>query len=113
MPAAPESTNQKLPDVSAVLSTRYPPPGWLTTQITLGRENYEGQLEGMGSKELVKAMRDGDWNVVAGAFFDNISEAVHKLANTKQTTVEDLVAQWIESVKQEVKNGEWEALEGW
>lgn len=30
---------------------------------------YEGKLEGLGSPALVKAMRHGDWNVVAGAFF--------------------------------------------
>lgn len=32
--------------------------------------NYEARLEGLGSAELVKAMRWGDWNVLEGAFFD-------------------------------------------
>lgn len=32
---------------------------------------YEQRLSGLGSKELVKALRDGDWNVIEGAFFDN------------------------------------------
>jgi hypothetical protein len=36
---------------------------------------YEGRLEGLGSAELVKAMRWGDWSVVEGAFFDNWSAA--------------------------------------
>lgn len=40
---------------------------------------YESRLEGLGSKELVKAYRHGDWNIIAGAFFDNISEEKHKL----------------------------------
>jgi hypothetical protein len=40
---------------------------------------YEKRLMGLGSKELVKAFRHGDWNIVAGAYLDNISEAVHKL----------------------------------
>jgi hypothetical protein len=31
---------------------------------------YEGRLEGLGSAQLVKAMRHGDWNIVEGAFFD-------------------------------------------
>ena len=31
---------------------------------------YLNRLEGMGSKELVKAFKDGDWNVIAGAYFD-------------------------------------------
>ena len=31
---------------------------------------YEARLEGLGSRALVQAMRWGDWDVVAGAFFD-------------------------------------------
>lgn len=31
---------------------------------------YEQRLSGLGSRELVKALRDGDWNVIEGAFFD-------------------------------------------
>lgn len=31
---------------------------------------YEGRLEGLGSEQLVRAMRFGDWDVVEGAFFD-------------------------------------------
>lgn len=31
---------------------------------------YEGRLEGLGSAQLVKAMRHGDWDVIEGAFFD-------------------------------------------
>ena len=31
---------------------------------------YEAKLSGMGSAELVRGMREGDWNVVEGAFFD-------------------------------------------
>jgi hypothetical protein len=30
---------------------------------------YEAKLSGMGSAELVRAMREGDWNVVEGAYF--------------------------------------------
>lgn len=41
--------------------------------------DYEGKLSGLGSKELVRAMRHGDWNIVAGAFFDNIREDRHRL----------------------------------
>lgn len=40
---------------------------------------YEDRIHGLGNKELVKAFRHGDWNIVAGAFFDNISELKHKL----------------------------------
>lgn len=31
---------------------------------------YETKLEGLGSAQLVKAMRFGDWDVIEGAFFD-------------------------------------------
>jgi hypothetical protein len=31
---------------------------------------YRARLRGLGSKALVKAMEDGDWNVVEGAYFD-------------------------------------------
>lgn len=32
--------------------------------------HYEARLEGLGSKQLVQAMRYGNWDVVEGAFFD-------------------------------------------
>ena len=38
---------------------------------------YENKLAGLGNDALVKAMRDGDWNVVAGAFFPEFSTARH------------------------------------
>lgn len=54
-------------------------PALLEDNEHVDAEDYEGKLEGLGSAELVKAMRHGDWNVVAGAFFDNISTQVHQL----------------------------------
>lgn len=38
---------------------------------------YAGKVSGLGNPELVRAMRDGDWNVVAGAFFPEISTDKH------------------------------------
>ncbi len=38
---------------------------------------YEHTLSGMGSPELVKAMRWGDWNVVLGAFFSHFDVRRH------------------------------------
>ena len=46
-------------------------------------------------------------------FNEDASEAITSLAKNKGITIEQLVDQWIESVKQEVKNGEWEKLAGW
>lgn len=38
---------------------------------------YEDRLSGLGSQALVAAMRDGDWDVVEGAFFDNWANHRH------------------------------------
>lgn len=42
--------------------------------------SYMDRLSGLGSASLVKAMRDGDWDVVEGAFFDEWSNHQHVLA---------------------------------
>lgn len=47
---------------------------------TLGEEDpgYEDRLEGLGTPELVRAMKDGDWDIVAGGMFDDLwSRDVH------------------------------------
>lgn len=38
---------------------------------------YEARLSGLGSESLVKAMKDGDWDVIDGAFFDNWENKRH------------------------------------
>lgn len=46
----------------------------------IGMQNdpgYIARLSGLGSESLVKAMRDGDWDIVAGAAFENLSRDVH------------------------------------
>jgi len=48
-------------------------------QLLKDDPGYEKRLMGLGSKELVKAYRHGDWNIVAGAYLDNIREDKHKL----------------------------------
>lgn len=40
---------------------------------------YESRLQGLGSAQLVAAMRHGDWNVVEGAFFQEFSSTMHVL----------------------------------
>jgi hypothetical protein len=40
--------------------------------------DYEDKLSGIGEEWLVKAMRDGDWNIVAGGMFDDVwKDSVH------------------------------------
>ena len=34
--------------------------------------DYEKRLEGLGSPSLVRALRHGDWNIVAGGMFDDV-----------------------------------------
>jgi hypothetical protein len=38
---------------------------------------YEHRLSGLGSAALVRAYRDGDWGIIAGAFFPEYSYAKH------------------------------------
>lgn len=43
--------------------------------------DYESRLEGLGDKALVRAMRKGDWDIVAGGFFDDVWNGdVHAIA---------------------------------
>ena len=39
--------------------------------------NYERKLAGLGSPELVRAMRFGDWDVIEGAFFPEFQRHLH------------------------------------
>lgn len=52
-------------------------PAKLSDNPSINPEDYVAKLEGLGSPALVKAMRDGDWNVVAGAFFPEVSTDEH------------------------------------
>lgn len=38
---------------------------------------YENRLRGLGSTELVRAMLDGDWDIVAGQAFEKLRRDVH------------------------------------
>lgn len=38
---------------------------------------YLSRLAGLGDPELVRAMKDGDWNVIAGAMFDTFRKNIH------------------------------------
>jgi len=44
--------------------------------LTKNDPNYINRLRGL-SRDLVRALVDGDWDVVAGAFFDNFSSERH------------------------------------
>lgn len=40
--------------------------------LTESDPDYVDRLEGLGNAALVKAMRDGDWNIIAGGMFDDL-----------------------------------------
>jgi phage terminase large subunit len=54
-------------------------PALVEDNPTLMEEDptYVDSLQGLGSPELVRAMRYGDWNILAGAFFSEFSTAKH------------------------------------
>lgn len=54
-------------------------PAKLVDNQHVDAEDYSAKLSGLGSKELVSAMLDGNWSIVAGAFFDILRPDVHSL----------------------------------
>lgn len=48
--------------------------------MTTNDPTYRARLRGLGSESLVKAMEDGDWDVIDGAFFDLWSNSKHVVA---------------------------------
>lgn len=53
-------------------------PARLEDNPSLDPEEYGETLEGMGDPVLVRAMREGDWNIVAGSMFgDTFREKIH------------------------------------
>lgn len=42
-----------------------------------GDPEYANRLRGLGSNSLVRAMLDGDWNIVAGSAFEKLARSTH------------------------------------
>lgn len=47
--------------------------------LTANDPGYVKRLEGLGNEALVRAMRDGDWDIVAGAAFEKLSRNKHMI----------------------------------
>lgn len=47
--------------------------------LTADDPMYENRLRGLGSSELVRAMLDGDWSIVAGQAFEKLNKSTHCL----------------------------------
>lgn len=54
-------------------------PAKLADNPTILEEDpgYEARLEGLGSESLVRAMKDGDWDIVDGAYFSEFKKEIH------------------------------------
>jgi len=50
-------------------------PARLEDNPSLDEESYKMSLSGLGDEWLVRAMLDGDWNIVAGGMFDDVWRA--------------------------------------
>jgi len=57
----------------------YAPKQFFEDNPSLDTEEYEGKLEGLGSPDLVKAMRYGLWDITAGAALEKLSRDKHML----------------------------------
>jgi len=55
-------------------------PSWVGDNVSLYQASYIAQLKQSGSPELVRAWLEGDWSVVAGAFFPEFSMFKHVVA---------------------------------
>ena len=61
-------------------------PALLTDNRSLMEEdpNYKGRLKGLGNKQLVRAMLEGDWNILSGGALDDVWQAeIHILQKFK------------------------------
>ena len=48
--------------------------------LTKDDPDYADRISGMGSASLVRAMLDGDWDIVAGQAFEKLSRTLHAIA---------------------------------
>jgi len=69
---------RQMPDEEGGMRRQYI-PAKLADNPSMAQDdpNYRARLRGLGSPQLVKAMEDGDWNVIVGAYFSEFSTARH------------------------------------
>lgn len=72
---------RQMPDTEGGMLRQYI-PAKLADNPSMAEDdpNYRARLRGLGSPQLVKAMEEGDWNVIAGAFFSEFSTGRHVIA---------------------------------
>lgn len=75
---------QPITDPDTGMERMFIPSKLRDNTILMGADpGYVGRLRGLGSPELVKAMLEGDWSVVSGAFFPEFSMERHVIAPRK------------------------------
>lgn len=69
---------RQMPDEEGGMLRQYI-PAKLSDNPSMAEDDphYRARLRGLGSPQLVKAMEDGDWNVIAGAYFSEFSTERH------------------------------------
>lgn len=77
--AKPFEVRQMSPEEGGMRRAYIPARMEDNAQLMRDDPGYEARLLGLGSKELVKAMRHGDWDIVAGAYFDLLRKDKHCL----------------------------------
>jgi len=72
---------RQMPDEEGGMVRQYI-PAKLSDNPSMAQDDpgYRARLRGLGSPQLVRAMEDGDWNVISGAFFPEFSTSKHVLA---------------------------------
>ena len=77
---APPFEVREAPDEEGGMLRQYIPARMEDNPVGMKNDpKYVKRLEGLGNPSLVKAMKDGDWDIVAGAAFEKLSRAVHML----------------------------------
>lgn len=79
---APPMAITRMPDEEGGMLRQFI-PAKLIDNPSVKPEEYRQKLAGLGNPTMVKAMLDGDWNIVAGGMFDDVfDQALHVLADT-------------------------------
>lgn len=76
---APPMEIRQMPDEDGGMRRQYI-PARLSDNPTQEQREYQSRLAGLGNQALVRAMLDGDWNIVSGGMFDDVwHEPTHVL----------------------------------
>lgn len=83
--SAPPGDIWQAPPKEGGLSTQFIPALLQDNPSMMEQDpDYDQRLQGLGNEALVKAMREGDWNIVAGGAIDDVFDlAVHVIPSFK------------------------------